>query len=1025
MLASAPPPPRSQPAALSSPRASASFPPAHAAPRRRPPLPNRAPSPLPYAPTTGSAHSVVAHSCRPTLPPALAPPHAGPAAAAMTAPEDAPRLHVPGGTTAAGAFVAAAPPEEDPSAPVLSLSNSGVVSADLRGLPPATVSLSLAANALTALDLRPLAAAPSLQALILNGNALAAIDLSPLAACPALERLWLHNNAITEIDLRPLAACTVLRSLYLDANRLDAQTVDLAPLAAASASLRALRFGRNRLGGALDITPLLRCAALSALDICASVKLSARTADAVPAPLPPALRRRAATVCWTQADADSDSDSASSSDSLSADRLAAAVADLARSQAADPLHQQHTQQQHDQAPLAPAAAAAPAALPDSVTLASLASTLQPSHPTGPLPHRAYAAVMVGFRSHPRFAAEALLLEHVRLATAHVKSPSPENAAALKLHSALDRIAVFLVRPDAAPLVAALRRLDPAVPIVVVGTSESADAAPTAEAGATCFMEEPLEQRHALTIRALAQTRIKSRRAAANAAAGDASGSSSSLSQAQPQQQLPTPGDCVGAPVSVASVPAAAAQPPLCLARARAPPPVRDPRPRTPAKAMLAPALSAARLRGPRRPPTIDFDRLRERTAGVSSSRSSRVEAAAVGMLFSRCGGRAFAADFYGIATLCGLPVCCASNLHAAAKVFGRTAGGKVAVSPALSPVSIMAFGSAVTSPETVPGRGGGSSEEFEFDRQAEGVSFETFQEFWTVHLRHRDAETRLYNVLKTAHMSECGVPAAAIHELATTLVSTRPTDMDAEDRNLLAAAVLCFELKGGAWHWIRRQELSRAKLAATLLAAEAGMFQGVAAHLRADRLADIRAAFAAASGQRFGTVSRLHSKDIAWLSKERGLLSQRAVEAIFTRHGLDKAGGMDLAHFAPMWLAVTNPSSRSATEYLFAILDADADGYLNAADVAHFYAEKRNLLMDEGFVPTVFEHVWVGLLDSALPQRGGSKRHVSLQEVRQMSSRDTNSVFQSLLFLDDGEMIDMRETARVGSPSAVTAVSVW
>lgn len=957
-------------------------------------------------------------------PPRPRPPAVPAAAAAMAAPEDAPRLRVPGGTTAAGAFVAAAPPEEDPAAPVLSLSNSGVVSADLRGLPPATASLSLAANALTALDLRPLAAAPQLQALILNGNALAAIDLAPLASCPALERLWLHNNAITEIDLRPLAACTALRSLYLDANRLDAQTVDLAPLAAASASLRALRFGRNRLGGALDITPLLRCSALSALDICASVKLSARTADAVPAPLPPALRRRAATVCWTQADADSDSESASSADSLSADRLAAAVADLARSQAADPLHQRHTQQQHDQAPLmAPTTTAAPVALPEAATLAALASTLRPSPPVraGPaLPRRAHAAVMVGFRTHPRFAAEALLLEHVRLDTAHVQSPAPDSAAALTGGGALDRIAVFLVRPDAAALVAALRALDRDLPIVVVGTSESADAAPTAKAGATCFMEEPLEQRHALTIRALAQTRIKSKRAAANDAAVVAA-----PRQPPPSQHQPTPGDCVGAPVSVVPAVVTATQSAVCVARARAPPPVRDPRSRTPAKAMPAPARGGAPQRGPRRPPTIDFDRLRERTAGVSSSRSSRVEAAAVGMLFSRCGGRAFAGDFYGIATLCGLPVCCASNLHAAAKVFGRTAGGKVAVSPALSPVSIMAFGPAATSPQTVPGRRSGGSEEFEFDRQAEGVSYETFQEFWTVHLRHRDAETRLYNVLKTSHMSEGGVPAAAIHELAATLVSTRPSDMDAEDRNLLAAAVLCFELKGGAWHWIRRQELSSAKLAATLLAAEAGMFQGVAAHLRADRLADIRAAFAAASGQRFGTVSRLPCKDIAWLNKERGMLSHRAVEAIFTRHGLDKAGGMDLAHFAPMWLAVSNPSSRSATEYLFAVLDADADGYLTAPDVAHFYAEKRNVLMDEGFVPTVFEHVWVGLLDSALQQRSGSHRRVSLQEVRQMGSRDSNTLFQSLLFLDDGEMIDMRETARVGSPSAMTAVSVW
>jgi Leucine rich repeat len=947
--------------------------------------------------------------------------------------EDASAPAVAGGTTASGEFIPAIPAGAPPPESV-SLSNSSLVVVDLSGLPSVTTSLSLAANALRYLDLTPLSSAAGLTALILNGNALASLDLGPLAATPRLERLWLHNNALTELDLSPLAACTSLRSLYLDANKLDTAPLDLTPLAAAGSCLRALRLGRNRLAGELDITPILQCQALSTLDTCASVKLTARTGGAVPAPLPPALRRRAATVHWTSAESESDSDGSSS------DGLATEVADLVLP-APGSHHQQHQQQQPalltSTEPLASFSHGDPVSLPESSNLNELVAHITAS----PLSHRVHATVVVGFRRSSRFAAEALLHEHGRLTTAVVESSEGHGAVALARAGALDKCAVFLVRPDAASLVAALRSQDADLPIVVVGHSED-EGGPCEGAGATCFLEEPLGQRHALTIRSLAHQRVKAKRphlvlpgelegGASSSADVDRSAPSvsvhaiSHLSTSVPQvsQGAVSNGKL---PVSAASHGAVAST--GLLMRSRAPLPLR----------VVSELSLTPRPRGPRRPPTIDFNRLRERTAGVSSGRSSRVEASAVGMLFSRCGGRAFPPDFSAIATLCGLPVCCSSSLHAAAKAFGLEANGKTAASPALSPVSIMAFGTVSSSPaygssptanEPDAGKSFGADtidSSDEHDRQADGVSFETFQEFWSEQLRHRDAETRLYNVLKTAYVSEGGVPAAAIHELAAALVMTRSFDMDASDMRALAAAVLSFEIKGVSWHWLRRQEMSRVKLAAALLAAEAGMYNGVAAHLRADRLSDIRTAFAAASGKRVGTSARVLAKDVTWLNKERGLLSKRAVEAIFARHGLEGRGGMDLAHFAPMWLSVSNPSSRSAIEYLFDVLDADADGYLTAVDVAHFYAEKRDVLVQDGFIPTMFEHVWNGLVDSAVsPGRG--KRSVSLPDVRQMCTRDVTSLFRSLLFVDDDEMaiVDLRKTSRNGSPTAMSAVSVF
>jgi hypothetical protein len=755
------------------------------------------------------------------------------------------------------------------------------------------------------------------------------------------------------------------------------------------------------------------------------------------------LRRRAATVHWTTAvESDSgDSDSDASSDSVPPPPTL-------------PPHRQD-------GPEPP-----PRALQESVSLTELAALC-----SAPLPAGTHVAVMVGFRRAARFAAEALLREHARLAPAAVASPAACDAAALAAAGALDSAAVFLVRPDAAALVAALRAADPALPVVVVGAAADKDG-PAVAAGATCFLVEPLGQRDAFAIRALAHQHARSRRARSlssslSLTASPLTSSSSPWSSsspvelsvsspvgAHPRVHQPMEVPAASPPALPSSTPrAGAAAVPLPSAssasststtarsstvtvqRSRAPPPPL----RTPRRSSLE------RPRGPGGPRKIDFARLRERTAGISSGRSSRIEDSAIGMLFSRCGGRAFPADFSAIATLCGLPVCTSSSLHTAAKAWSSMTSGDKPTAPALSPISIMAFSSGA---DEAPGAGGGDGCELpaatgggggggkcsvgdmldlseEHARQADGVSYEAFRDFWAAHLRHRDAETRLYSVLRIAHRSEGCVPVAAVRDLAAALVSNRSCDMDPAEMRALAAAVLCYEIKGLSWNWIRRQEMGRARLAAALLAAEAGMYNGVAAHLRADRLSDIRMAFAASSGKRVGCSPTLPVKDVVWLNRERGLLSQRAVEAIFARDDLARAGGMDLAHFAPMWLAINNPATRPATEYLFGVLDADADGYLTSVDVAHFYAEKRNALREDGFIATAFEHIWRGLLDSVAVGKGNA-RGVSLTDVRQLCSRDATTLVQSLLFLDDGEMamVDLRTTSIDGSSAAMRAVAV-
>lgn len=1022
----------------------------------------------------------------------------------------------PGGHDASGDFHVAALADNS-----ISLSNCALVSVTLCGLPPAITSLSLAANALTSIDLSPLSSASNLTALILNGNRLTHLNLAPLAGAPSLERLWLHNNAITELDLTPLASCPKLRSLYLDANKLDSKTLDLTPLAAAGKNLRALRLGRNRLGGELDITPILQCGALSTLDACASVKLTARTDGGVPAPLPPALRRRAATVYWTAAQEEpiatdlphhhehssSQASGATTPDAAAAAAEAAIVTAAAVAGPSPHLYHHHARNHHRPHPTpthAPHSHAAhhsyphynphqarqqlqhkQATLPESESLEELAKVCaRPPEPRQP------AVVILDFRRNQRFAAEALLTEHGGLETCVVASPAARTADALASVGALDACRVFLVRPGAAELVADLRARDASLPIVVVGPeAERVDGgAKCMSAGASCFLAEPLDDRDAIVIRGYAQKRVAAVSGAPVAAyiAKKQQNSKVDMSETALQSTVSSPhvssrppcshkslplsqmtggstgvtggsmdGSVCGSGIgsSAASSPSARpagslTQTTTVVSRSSAVTVLRS-RPQPSPLVLGSPTSRASKGRartGPRSL-TIDFARLRDHHAGITKGRSSRIEESAIGMLFSRCGGRAFPSDFSAIATLCGLPVCASASLHAAALAWGAlsTGGGPEAVSPALSPISIMAFASSGSgSSVDKDGKEGGSAslggaasggstkcsiselmdQSEEHARQAEGVSFETFRDFWQNHLRNRDSESRLFNVLCHAHASEGAVPLAGIQGLASALVATRAPDMGCDEMRSLAAAVLCYEIKGLQWNLIRRQDLSRVKLCATLLAAESGMYNGCCAHLRADRMGDIRLAFAAASGKRVGCSPTLPMKDVAWLSRERGLLSERALEVIFSRF----EGDMDLARFAPMWLAVNAPSSRSAIEYFFGILDADSDGYVGAADAAHFYTEKRRLLVSDGFVATAFEPIWRGAVDSVAAgdeRTRATHAALSLTDIRRLSSRDATTFCQSLLFVEDPEMalVDIRGTKLSGSLAAVRAVA--
>eukprot|EP00172_Hildenbrandia_rubra_P000052 Plantae.Rhodophyta-Hildenbrandia_rubra.ctg10231.p2 GENE.Plantae.Rhodophyta-Hildenbrandia_rubra.ctg10231~~Plantae.Rhodophyta-Hildenbrandia_rubra.ctg10231.p2 ORF type:complete len:386 (-),score=91.54 Plantae.Rhodophyta-Hildenbrandia_rubra.ctg10231:2474-3631(-) len=118
-------------------------------------------------------------------------------------------------------------------------------------------------------------------------------------------------------------------------------------------------------------------------------------------------------------------------------------------------------------------------------------------------HHEYTAVLVDFRRNALFRAEALLAEHGNLKT--IALTLLKSQPICSLSAALSKADVILVQPSAEKVTADIRATKPSVPIIVVGSPDSSEAAGRClRNGAGCFLTSPLNQRDALTIRALAQ-----------------------------------------------------------------------------------------------------------------------------------------------------------------------------------------------------------------------------------------------------------------------------------------------------------------------------------------------------------------------------------------------------------------------------------------------------------------------------------------------------------------------------------------
>ena len=391
-------------------------------------------------------------------------------------------------------------------------------------------------------------------------------------------------------------------------------------------------------------------------------------------------------------------------------------------------------------------------------------------------------------------------------------------------------------------------------------------------------------------------------------------------------------------------------------------------------------------------------------ANYSSSfrASSRVEESGMCSVFSKLGGYARSEDFDLLAAICGMPVCSSSFLYDA---LVKWVEGVLQCS---------------------------HQEREEWSclyrlKSEKLVSHNLFTWFWDQELRNRDCDQRLFFVISVVERSPSVVSVNSLSQIAARFISHRNSRSNgSNDLNVISLGreIMRYELNGTVRSRFSRKEFIRTGFCSSLLAAESGMYDGVAYFLRTDRMLDIISVFDdAIQCDEVGESMKLSLEGAIKFNSNHGLLISRAVEAHFNLLGCPNE--ISVAEFAPMWLAARKPESTAASSYFFHLLDLDQDGYLSSFDIMHFYNEKSVSLINAGFVPVKFQHLWRSLSDniSLTPSSSSGSSLISLPQIESIPERERILFWQSVLFLQDElSLVNIRCTVEVGDPRAAQLV---
>eukprot|EP00177_Eucheuma_denticulatum_P002906 GFKZ01005224.1.p1 GENE.GFKZ01005224.1~~GFKZ01005224.1.p1 ORF type:complete len:1028 (+),score=114.02 GFKZ01005224.1:673-3756(+) len=922
--------------------------------------------------------------------------------------------------------------------------------------------ISLAANDLEVVDLTPLQSCTALTVLSLNSNRIATLDISPLKSCTKLERLWLHDNCLESIDLSPISSCKALRSLYLEDNSLHDATIDLTPLGHTT-NLRSLRLGGNRLGGKLDLTPLLFCPGLSVFNVDSSVSLIS-DGNSTQARVSSAFRRIVLDVKFT-------------------------------GKPIDPSEPQP--KETSTSPLSSRREDSPAKLRRRITPPSRCSSLSSNkvsrQPTEPTP--IVKVLLVGFRRLARYAAED---SFTRCGKIMIRASS-QNVASSDPGLLLDSHLVILYAPSEKTM----RQITVAVgriPTVVIGTERyrsTADNRMLELLDRFNFYADPLDPE---------DTRV-----VYNMGKDYATGSSSKPSSIATGIESVVPLNAESSPVSeddekvdangTTALRRSYSESSLLDNLGNVNIELEDIEDEEPAakfsRHVVRRSISADRItrRGasapdiPHIPATTWTEvtrRLKVRKGkkmgrGWGSYHGSemsmhgknklRAEQAAVEVAFHDLGGHATVDTCAGLARACGLPKCAGPVLFKAA------------------------YASSFEIESTTPEAGVPNPP---MERKNRRVSVEAFIVYWNSRLKAFDGEERLSNVLEDSlngfHAYEGGHAGRSIYgaplpdKSSSTgaipsvenvswrnrvavdgrarggslfrvgSMSCLPTDIscpcDAGIESLIrtfmegrssrfgsfalvkmseavaiGSSLVMHGLRGasknrvgGLARPVCPKEVREGKLNASLIAAEAGIFEGVASGLSMDQIRSVKGCFATEASPE--AVSRnsglalgymLSTEEVVRFCISRKSLLPGAVKRTMAVH-CRKGSEMSLGEFAVFLCVLNNLSSNGALDYFFTVVDTDHDELWTLPDLRHFHMEKERMWLNDGMAVSDLVDIWVNLLDMIRPR--SPQAGISRRDLSKLGAKDRKLVLQSLLFADDDHsVLNIRRTMQLSNNS--------
>lgn len=225
----------------------------------------------------------------------------------------------------------------------------------------------------------------------------------------------------------------------------------------------------------------------------------------------------------------------------------------------------------------------------------------------------------------------------------------------------------------------------------------------------------------------------------------------------------------------------------------------------------------------------------------------------------------------------------------------------------------------------------------------------------------------------------------------------------------------CGSRVGGRARPVTAREVCRGRLNASMIAAEAGIFEGVSANLSMDKLRNVKGNYASeaapeavVAGDSCALNYSLAEAEVTHYNTQRNLLLPRGVRSLLAVHCHGRHH-MTLPEFAVMHTCMTGLASRAGADYFFSIIDADCDEYWSLADLQHFHSEKGRILLLDGMALSGLHEVWACLCDMIRP--ADEHRGIARSEFLRLSANDRKLAIQSLLFRDDNHAtLNIRQT---------------